>query len=124
MKQTWKTWTLPLAATVVFAGCGSGSSNHTPSTEDSTTPGEHDEHGGHEHGGHDDAADEHEGHDDAADMALVMKQATCPVSGEELGSMGTPIKKTVGDEVVLLCCNGCSKEFDANPEKYLAGGSQ
>lgn len=45
---------------------------------------------------------------------------TCPVSGEPLGSMGDPIEVTAQGRAVKLCCKGCSKKFQANPQKYLA----
>lgn len=37
-------------------------------------------------------------------------QGICPVSGEELGSMGKPVKVKVGEQVVLLCCKACQKK--------------
>ena len=47
-------------------------------------------------------------------------QRTCPVTGEELGSMGKPIPVTVNGETILVCCQGCVKKVQANPDKYLA----
>ena len=47
------------------------------------------------------------------------QQRTCPVTGEELGSMGNPIPVTVKGETVLVCCQGCVKKVQANPDKYL-----
>ena len=47
-------------------------------------------------------------------------QRTCPVTGEELGSMGKPIPVTVKGETILVCCQGCVKKVQANPDKYLA----
>jgi hypothetical protein len=41
---------------------------------------------------------------DAAQLAV---QGICPVSGQKLGSHGTPIKAKIGDEVLFLCCKGC-----------------
>ena len=51
--------------------------------------------------------------------------ATCPVSGEELGSMGDSyeyIHKEEGkpDRVVKLCCKMCVAKFKKDPAKYLA----
>jgi YHS domain-containing protein len=66
------------------------------------------------------AADKAMGGLDAADQAIAKAQGTCPVSGEALGSMGTPVKKMVGDKAVFLCCPSCEKKFDADPQKYLA----
>jgi hypothetical protein len=42
------------------------------------------------------------------------------VTGEELGSMGNPIPVTVKGETVLVCCQGCVKKVQRNPDKYLA----
>ena len=54
------------------------------------------------------------------DQALADKQKVCPVGGEALGSMGTPIKMMVGDRAVFLCCEGCRGAVEKDPEKYLA----
>lgn len=43
----------------------------------------------------------------------------CMVSGEKLGSMGSPVDIIVGNRLVRLCCGGCEKAVRANPEKYL-----
>jgi hypothetical protein len=50
----------------------------------------------------------------------------CVVSGDKLedGDMGPPINhvyKQDGkpDRLVRLCCKGCVKDFNKNPEKYL-----
>jgi len=44
---------------------------------------------------------------------------TCPVSGEKLGEMGKPTVFTYKDQEVKLCCKGCKKDFDKDPEKYI-----
>ena len=46
--------------------------------------------------------------------------ATCPVSGEKLGEMGKPVVFTYKDQEVKLCCKSCKKDFDKDPEKYMA----
>ena len=46
--------------------------------------------------------------------------ATCPVSGEKLGEMGKPFSFVYKDQEVKLCCKGCKKDFDKNPDKYVA----
>jgi Cu(I)/Ag(I) efflux system membrane fusion protein len=43
------------------------------------------------------------------DRALARAQQLCPVTDLPLGSMGVPVKITVGDETVFLCCKGCTK---------------
>jgi Cu(I)/Ag(I) efflux system membrane fusion protein len=56
------------------------------------------------------------------DRALAEAQKFCPVSGERLGdpSMGVPIKVTVKDQPVFLCCKGCQGEVRRTPDKTLA----
>lgn len=58
--------------------------------------------------------------------AVIAEQKVCPVSGEQLGSMGDPIAVTVGEQDLYVCCQGCVAAVKADPEKYLAmviGGS-
>ena len=98
---------LKLAAVLVAAltfGCG----------EKSEEAGDHDGHDHTEEGGGDEDAPLSK-----EDQKLADAQKTCPVSGEELGSMGTPIKVSAGGKTVFLCCVGCRKRFEADPEKYL-----
>jgi len=45
---------------------------------------------------------------------------TCPVSGDKLGEMGKPFTFIYKDQEVKLCCKGCKKDFDKDPEKYIA----
>jgi YHS domain-containing protein len=47
------------------------------------------------------------------------KMATCPVSGEKLGEMGSPYVFVYQGQEVKLCCSGCKKDFDKDPAKYL-----
>jgi hypothetical protein len=54
------------------------------------------------------------------DRALAEKQKVCPVSGKPLGVMGKPIKITVKDRTVFLCCPGCEDAIKKEPDKYLA----
>jgi len=56
----------------------------------------------------------------AEDQLLADKQKNCPVGGEALGSMGTPIKVMVGERAVFLCCEGCRSAVEKDPAKYLA----
>jgi len=49
------------------------------------------------------------------------KLTTCPVSGEKLdGDMGKPLVFTYKDQEVKLCCKSCKKDFDKDPEKFIA----
>ena len=46
---------------------------------------------------------------------------TCPVSGDKLnGDMGKPFVFVYKNQEVKLCCMDCKKDFDKNPDKYLA----
>jgi YHS domain-containing protein len=46
---------------------------------------------------------------------------TCPVSGDKLnGDMGKPYVFVYKNQEVKLCCKDCKKDFDKNPNKYLA----
>lgn len=132
-----------VAAGAALVGCSKEEPSTQPAAAQPSAPSNqpaaaHDEaHAGHDHQGsaqsgheHDAAGHaEHAGHsqyEDAlaklspADRALAEKQKTCPVSGEPLGSMGTPYNVTVQGRDVLLCCSGCEAEIKKNPEKYLA----
>ena len=54
-------------------------------------------------------------------QALIDAQGWCAVSTEErLGSMGTPIKLEIKGQPVFLCCKGCQKTAEADPDKTLA----
>lgn len=57
----------------------------------------------------------------ASDKLHAHAQGICPVSGQELGSMGAPIRVKVGEkETVLLCCKGCvGKQLNADHWKTI-----
>lgn len=42
----------------------------------------------------------------------------CPVSGNPIGSMGPGITHLYHGRIYHLCCGGCIKTFDSDPEKY------
>ncbi len=42
-----------------------------------------------------------------AKQVRVAVQKICPVSGQELGAHGKPIKAKIGAEEVFLCCQSC-----------------
>lgn len=54
------------------------------------------------------------------DLKLALAQKKCPVSGDPLGDMGTPEVVSVKGEKVLICCDGCRKDVEENPDKYIA----
>ena len=55
-----------------------------------------------------------------APATQIHAQRLCPVTGEELGSMGRPIPVTVGGKSILVCCEGCVAAVKRNPAKYFA----
>lgn len=55
-----------------------------------------------------------------SDAVLISLQATCPVSGKKLGSMGAPPKVMVEGKPLFVCCAGCSDRVKAAPQLYLA----
>jgi hypothetical protein len=56
----------------------------------------------------------------AEDKELVVMMGDCPVSGEPLGSMGTPLKVTKGDRSLFICCEGCREMAEKNFDDYIA----
>ena len=56
----------------------------------------------------------------AEDAASAKKQHLCPVSGEMLGTMGTPKKVDVEGHEVWICCDNCKEALLADPEGFLA----
>jgi hypothetical protein len=55
-----------------------------------------------------------------ADRELAESQKFCPVLKRRLGEMGTPIKIVIKGQPVFVCCKGCARKAQANPEKTLA----
>lgn len=43
----------------------------------------------------------------------------CPVSDEKLGEHGEPVVLTYKARQVKLCCEGCQKDFKADPAKFI-----
>jgi hypothetical protein len=55
------------------------------------------------------------------DRAAVDAQEWCVVNtGERLGSMGPPLKVVVNGQPVYVCCKGCARTAQADPDKTLA----
>lgn len=46
-------------------------------------------------------------------------QKLCPVTDDELGSMGAPIPVTVRGQTIWVCCRGCVAKLQRDPDKYL-----
>lgn len=47
-------------------------------------------------------------------------QKTCPVTGEALGSMGPPIPVSMKGQTIYVCCEGCVKAVQGDPDQYIA----
>jgi hypothetical protein len=58
-----------------------------------------------------------------ADQADIDALKLCPVSHEELGSMGTPLKVSRGRRSTIICCKGCLKAIQANPDRFLSASA-
>jgi hypothetical protein len=56
----------------------------------------------------------------AAEQAAAMAQGVCPVSAENLGSMGKPLKITAEGRTFYLCCKQCQKAVRDNPKAVIA----
>ena len=56
---------------------------------------------------------------DPGDLKLADAQNVCPISGERLGSMGKPFKLTLKGRPVFLCCKGCTKDAQKEPDKMV-----
>ena len=56
----------------------------------------------------------------AAEQDLALNQAVCPVSGDHLGNMGTPIKVTAEGRTFYLCCKGCQDDVKSDPKAVIA----
>lgn len=58
---------------------------------------------------------------DQAERALVEAQEWCVVQTDErLGSMGPPLKLDIKGQPAFVCCKGCKKKAEADPDKTLA----
>jgi hypothetical protein len=55
----------------------------------------------------------------ADDRQLIARQKVCPVTGEDLESMGGPVKVVIDGRAVFVCCKSCEKPLRGKPEKYL-----
>ncbi|MBI1314310.1 hypothetical protein GC176_23695 [bacterium] len=124
---------LVTAVGLFLAGCAGSDGTATTDTSAPAagTAAESDHSGQGDHAEHADHA-EHSGDDAMAKMKAGLaklseedrvsaeKQHMCPVSGEMLGTMGTPIKVTLKGQDVWLCCDGCRDKAEADPDAVLA----
>ena len=57
-----------------------------------------------------------------SDRPGVLSQGVCPITNQQLGSHGTPIKLDFDGQSVFACCQGCVGKIQQNPELYLSKG--
>ena len=55
---------------------------------------------------------------DSSTEAANAKNLICPVSGQEIGSMGPAVHYEYNGKVYNLCCSGCVEVFKENPQEY------
>ena len=60
----------------------------------------------------------------AADQAAVQAQKRCPVMNTALGAHGAPMKITIGDQSLFVCCRGCVAKVQRRPDFYLQKASE
>ena len=122
---------------VLYVACGLALSlgcSPAPTTAPAAqTPGpaSHD-HGDHEHDHGDHDHDHSEANEIEAamaslsveDRAAATAQKVCPVSGEPLGSMGTPQKVDVKGQSVFICCEACTASLMSDPDKFLTKSAE
>jgi hypothetical protein len=55
------------------------------------------------------------------DRKLAEQQKYCVIEDDNrLGEMGVPIKLMIKGQPVFICCKGCRKQAEADPDKALA----
>ena len=55
------------------------------------------------------------------DRKLAEQQKYCVIEDDNrLGEMGPPIKLMIKGQPVFICCKGCKKQAEADPDKSLA----
>jgi hypothetical protein len=53
------------------------------------------------------------------DRKLAEAQKVCPVSGKWLGLMDAPVKHRVREQDLFICCSGCQRELESDPDRYV-----
>ncbi len=60
-----------------------------------------------------------------ADQGAIQAQGHCVVmTDQQLGGHGAPIKITIGNEALFVCCQGCVGKVQQNPSMYLSRAQQ
>jgi hypothetical protein len=58
-----------------------------------------------------------------ADAKAIAALKVCPVSKEDLDSMGGPLKVSRGDKAIFICCKGCLEKIQADPDRYFGAAA-
>ncbi len=58
---------------------------------------------------------DHSAHDKAA---VKVGNELCPLSGQDINSMGSATEYEYNGKIYNLCCPGCADSFKEDPEKY------
>ncbi len=99
----------PSAGSIYFGGSGGSGSKSNPTTVRPTTPEDTDA-----------KLNAVLAKLSPADRSAAKKQRFCPVlEKSRLGSMGAPVKLTVGGESVFVCCAGCKERALSDPAATL-----
>jgi len=56
----------------------------------------------------------------AGEQEVALKQAVCPVSGHNLGSMDKPIKVSAEGRTFYLCCEDCQEKVKTDAKGVIA----
>ena len=54
------------------------------------------------------------------DRAAIQAQGFCPVMNKPLGGHGVPWKMSVDGNEIFVCCAGCIRKVQEDPQRYLA----
>ncbi len=57
-------------------------------------------------------------HAQEAPKLVEVGNKLCPVSGEQIGTMGEGLPVEHNGKMYKLCCEGCLKDFNKDPEKF------
>jgi hypothetical protein len=113
-RQQW--WAWAAAVPLLLAGCGQGpvasGTKTAPPTTPTTSPVNAEEEA---------YIKEARAELSPDDRRLVEAQEFCPLMPDNrLGVMGKPIKVMVEDQPVFVCCKGCIRKAQKDPDKTLA----
>jgi hypothetical protein len=56
----------------------------------------------------------------AGEQEAALKQAVCPVSGHNLGSMDKPVKVSAEGRTFYLCCEDCQEKVKTDAKGVIA----